>query len=318
MGKFNWGGQQMTNRSSRHKEKSPKKWWKITLIVLLVLVLGVGGYAYSIYHNAKQTVNKKMFETVESIDHTIGKKKLKETKPLNILLLGIDTETGDKGRSDAIMVLSLKPKTNTMQLISIPRDTRTEIVGRGHEDKINHAYAFGGSDMSIATVENLLDMDFDFFVSMNMSGLKELVDQLGGITVNNEIEWQDGKYSFTKGPTDMDGDKAMSFVRMRKQDPEGDFGRTKRQRKVIEGIIDKGASIASIPKISGTIDILGNNMDTNLDFDDMKKLLSGYSNTRNNMENYQMSGSGTTIDGIYYLIVPDEEIEKVKQMIAED
>ncbi len=308
----------MANRSSRHKGKSPKKWWKITLIVLLVLVLGVGGYAYSIYHNAKQTVNKKMFETVESIDHTIGKKKLKETKPLNILLLGIDTETGDKGRSDAIMVLSLKPKTNSMQLISIPRDTRTEIVGRGHEDKINHAYAFGGADMSIATVENLLDMDFDFFVSMNMSGLKELVDQLGGITVNNEIEWQDGKYSFTKGPTDMDGDKAMSFVRMRKQDPEGDFGRTKRQRKVIEGIIDKGASIASIPKISGTIDILGNNMDTNLDFDDMKKLLSGYSNTRSNMENYQMSGSGTTIDGIYYLIVPDEEIEKVKQMIAED
>jgi len=312
------GGQKMANRSSRHKEKSPKKWWKITLVVLLVLVLGVGGYAYSIYHNAKQTVNKKMYETVESIDHVIGKKKLKETKQVNILLLGIDTETGDRGRSDAIMVLSLKPKTNSMQMISIPRDTRTEIIGRGHEDKINHAYAFGGADMSIATVENLLDMDFDFFVSMNMSGLKELVDQLGGITVNNEIEWQDGKYNFTKGPTDMDGDKAMSFVRMRKQDPEGDFGRTKRQRKVIEGIIDKGASIASIPKISGTIDILGNNMDTNLDFDDMKKLLSGYSNTRKNMDNYQMSGTGTTIDGIYYLIVPDEEVEKVKQMIAED
>src|SRR5699024_11710934 len=129
--KNSMGGQKMANRSSRYKEKSPKKWWKITLVVLLVLVLGVGSYAYSIYHNAKQTVNKKMYETVESIDHVIGKKKLKETKPLNILLLGIDTETGDKGRSDAIMVLSLKPKTNSMQLISIPRDTRTEIVGRG-------------------------------------------------------------------------------------------------------------------------------------------------------------------------------------------
>src|SRR5690625_2157643 len=105
----------MTNRSSRHKKKSTKKWSKITLIVLLVLVMGVGRYDYSIYHNDKQTVNKKMFETVESIDHTIGKKKLKETKPLSILLLGIDTETGDKGRSDAIMVLSLKPKTNSMQ-----------------------------------------------------------------------------------------------------------------------------------------------------------------------------------------------------------
>lgn len=308
----------MSERSRRHKKKSSKKWWKIVLIIFLVLILGVGGYAYSIYNNAKQTVNKKMYETVDSIDHKIGKKKLKETKAVNILLLGIDTEEGDKGRSDAIMILSLKPKTNEMQLISIPRDTRTEIVGRGTEDKINHAYAFGGADMSIDTVENFLDMDFDFFVSMNMSGLSELVDQLGGVTVNNEIDWQDGGYTFTKGPTDLDGDKAMRFVRMRKQDPEGDFGRTKRQRKVIEGIIDKGASIASITKISGLIDILGKNMDTNLDFDDMKKLLADYKGTRKNVENYQMNGSGTTIDGVYYLIVPDEEVQKVKQMIADD
>src|SRR5690625_6114048 len=114
-----------------------------------------------------------MLEPVESIEHTIGKKKLKETKPLNITLLGIDTETGDKGRSDAIMVLSLKPKTNSMQLISISRDTRTEIVGRSHEDKINHAYAFGGADMSIAIIENIFDIDFDLFVSMNMNGIIE-------------------------------------------------------------------------------------------------------------------------------------------------
>src|SRR5690625_5671711 len=86
------GGQKMANRSSRHKEKSPKKWWKITLVVLLELVLAVGSYAYSIYHNAKQTVNKKMYETVESINHVIGKKNLKETKQVNILLLAIRSE----------------------------------------------------------------------------------------------------------------------------------------------------------------------------------------------------------------------------------
>lgn len=308
----------MAERSSRHKDKPRRKWLKITLISLLVLILGVGGYAYSIFHNAKQTVNKKMFEPVQSIDHDVGKRKIKDNKPLNILLLGIDTETGDKGRSDAIMVLSLKPNTNTMKLISIPRDTRTEIVGKGFSDKINHAYAFGGANMAIETVENFLDMDFDYYVRMNMSGLKELVDQLGGITVNNEIEWTDKNYTFTKGPISLDGDKAMSFVRMRKQDPAGDFGRTKRQRKVIEGIIDKGASVGSITKISGTIDILGNNMETNLDFDDMTKLLTGYSNTRKNVESYQVQGSGTTIDQIYYLVVSDEEIAKVKQMIASD
>lgn len=308
----------MANRSSRHKEKSPKKWWKITLIILLILVLGVGGYLFSIYNNAKQTVNEKMYESVDSIDHTIGKKKIKDNDPLNILLLGIDVETGSAGRSDAIIVLSIKPKSNSIDMISIPRDTRTEIVGRGHDDKINHAYAFGGADMAIATVENLLDMDFDFFVSMNMSGLEELVDQLGGVTVNNEIEWQEGRYHFTKGPTELDGEKALRFVRMRKKDPEGDFGRTKRQRKVIEGIVDKGASLGSITKFNGLIDTMGSNMDTNLDFDDMKTLATDYSSTRHNIKEHQLSGSGTTIDGIYYLQIPDEEIEKAKQIIRSE
>src|SRR5699024_8739364 len=68
----------------------------------------------------------------------------------------------------------------------------------------------------------------------------------------------------------MDGDKTMEFVRMRKQDPEGDAGRTKRQRMVLQGIIDKGAKVESVGNINGLIDILGNNMSTNMDFDDMK------------------------------------------------
>src|SRR5699024_11700178 len=150
---------------------------------------------------------------------------------LNILLLGVDERKYDSGRSDALMVLSLNPKDDSMQLVSIPRDTRTTIVGKGFEDKINHAYAFGGSDMSVATVENFLNIELDHYVRMNMEGLKELVDKLGTITVDNEIAWNDGKYDFNTGPVEMDGDKTMAYVRMRKQDPDGDFGRTERQRR---------------------------------------------------------------------------------------
>ena len=299
------------------KKKSRKLWLKIPLAILLLLVIGVGVYAFSVYNDAKNTVNDKMHDPVESIDLDITKKKIKATEPLNILLMGIDTEESDKGRSDALMVLSLDPQNDSMQLISIPRDTRTTIAGRGVEDKINHAYAFGGADMTVATVENFLDVEMDYYVRMNMTGLQELIDELGGITVDNEIVWNDGKYDFQKGVTELDGDKAMHFVRMRKQDPEGDFGRTKRQRKVIEGIIDRGASVGSVTKIGSMIDILGNNMATNLDFNDMKKLLSGYKDTRKNVVSYQLQGSGTNIGGVYYLIVPDEEIQKVHSMIAE-
>src|SRR5699024_127147 len=151
-----------------------------------------------------------------------------------------------------------------------------------------------------------------YYVRMNMEGLEELVDQLGTITVDNDIAWEGSKYTFTEGPVEMDGEKALSFVRMRKDDPAGDAGRTKRQRQVIEAIVDKGASIGSIGKINGLIDVLGNNMATNLDFDDMKKLWNGYRDTRKDIDTYAVQGNGTRIDGIYYLMVPDEEVEKVQ------
>ncbi len=111
--------------------------------------------------------------------------------------------------------------------------------------------------------------------------------------------------------------KTLAYVRMRKQDPAGDFGRTERQRKVIAGIIDGGANIANVTKIHEVIEVMGNNMTTSLQFDDMKALLDGYSDTRKKITNYQVQGSGTKIDGIYYYIVPQEEVEKVRNMIQE-
>ncbi len=300
-------------------EKTKKKLsiWKILIILAIIFILGVFGYALSVYLHAKKTVNNEMHSPVDAIDTSVGKDKLKNKNTLNILLLGIDAEEGTNGRSDAMMILTIDGKNDQMQLISIPRDTRTEIIGKGIQDKINHAYAFGGAEMSIATIENFLDMDLDYYVSMNMKGFKQLVDELGTITVKNEIEWSDNKYSFNKGPITMDGDQTMAFVRMRKQDPSGDFGRTKRQRQVVAGIINEGASVGSVPKISGLISILGKNMETNLDMDDMQKLLLNYQGARRNFTEYQMEGEGQKINGVYYLIVNDAEIQKVHDMIED-
>ncbi|UOQ46675.1 LCP family protein [Gracilibacillus caseinilyticus] len=299
-----------------NRKKINKKWWIWTpVIIVVVLIAVVGGYALSIVNNVEETFNTKMHDPVESIDQEKVKQKMNASEPLNILLLGVDERGNDVGRSDALMVLNLKPETEEMQLISIPRDTRTLIVGRGEQDKINHAYAFGGPDMSIQTVQHFLDIEIDYFVRVNMEGLKELVDELGTITVDNEIEWSDGTYQFTKGPVEMDGAKTLAYVRMRKQDPAGDFGRTERQRKVIEAIINDGANVANVTKINELINIMGNNMSTSIDFNAVKSLLGGYTNTRKNVNSYQMQGSGTKIDGIYYYIVPEEEVSKVQAMI---
>src|SRR5690625_1014754 len=306
----------MKRSEIRAKKKKKRKWLLIPLTIIGVIVIALGIWLGLIYNDARKTVNEKMYTDVDSIDRDLSKKKLKAKEHLNILMLGIDSEKGESGRSDSIIILNLRPEEDQMKLISIPRDTRTLIAGKGFEDKINHAYDFGGPEMAIATVENFLGIDIDYHVRMNMSGLMELIDELGGITVSNDIEWKDGQYEFNKGAVELDGKKALAYVRMRKQDPSGDFGRAKRQRQVIEAIIKKGANIATVTSIGNTIDILGNNMSTSLDFSDMTRLLTGYSSTRNNVEQYQVQGSGTMINGIYYYVVSEEEVQKVHNMIV--
>ncbi|ELK46315.1 LCP family protein [Halobacillus sp. BAB-2008] len=313
-------------RSDRNKKKKKGLWWKIPLLAVVLLLVAGGGYVFSVYNSAKNTVNDDMHEEVQSIDHEATKKKIEKKEPLNILLLGVDERDGDRGRSDALMVLSVDPNNNRSQLISIPRDTRTELVGdakqAGKMDKINHAYAFGGTDMSIQTVENLLDVEMDYFVRMNMEGLAEMVDAIGGITVNNDLAWTDTGYykkgfEYTKGLMELNGPETMGFVRMRYQDPDGDFGRNERQRKVIEGIIDKGASVGSVNKIGSIMDVLGNNVKTNMDFDIMKDLLANYRGAGDNLTTYQMTGNGEKIDGIYYLQVDEGQVQEVHDMITD-
>ncbi|WP_245807671.1 LCP family protein [Halobacillus massiliensis] len=298
-----------------------KKWWIIPSIIIGVLMIGVGIFALNHYNHAKTTVNDEMSEDITSIDTVIGEKKLKNQESLSILLMGDDARADEAGRSDALMVLTLDPANDRSQLISIPRDTRTEMVGdspqAGKMDKINHAYAFGGTDMAVQTVQNLLDINLDYYVRMNMEGMQDMVDALDGITVQNDLDWKDKGFHYHQGELALDGAQTMGFVRMRYEDPNGDFGRTERQRKVIKGIVDKGASAGSVTRIGDILDVLGSNVKTNMDFNTMQKMFTDYRDTRKSMDSYQLQGTGTKIDGIYYMEVSDEEVNKVNDMIQE-
>src|SRR5690606_27392907 len=132
------------------------------------------------------------------------------------------------------IVLTVNPNKESIQMVSIPRDTRTEIIGKGFEDKINHAYAFGGMEMAIDTVENFLDIPIDYYVQVNMEGFKDLIDAVGGVTVENDLAFTQDGYHFPEGTITLYGDEALAFVRMRKNDPRGEFGRQLRQRQIIE------------------------------------------------------------------------------------
>ncbi len=304
----------------KDKRKKKRTWLKVTLSIIAVLIIAVAATGIYAANKAKTTVNT-MQKDSDSIDKKQSATKVKDQEKLNVLLLGVDQREDDAGRSDALMVMSLDPANNSMKLISIPRDSRTEIVGHGTTDKINHAYAFGGVDMAIDTVENFLNTDIDYFAEMNMEGLSDFVDAVGGITVNNQLDWIDEGYyekgyHYAQGEIQLDGPKAMGYVRMRHLDPDGDFGRNARQRQVIQAVIDKGASINSVSKIDDILGALGNNVETNMDFSTMTDLFKNYRNVRQNSENYQMQGTGTTIDNVYYYEVSQEERDKVHDMIS--
>ncbi|WP_338470805.1 LytR family transcriptional regulator [Niallia sp. XMNu-256] len=295
------------------KRKKGKNWLKITGIIVLLLVIGAGVYAYSIFHSLTNAVDTMH----QPIEREKSEKRpegitLNQQDPFSVLLLGVDERKGDRGRSDTMIVLTVNPSQNSIKMLSIPRDTRTEIVGRGKEDKINHAYAFGGEEMSMNTVEHLLDIPIDYYVRVNMEGFKDIVDAVGGIQVNNKLEFSNDGHRFTTGPINLNGNQALSFVRMRYDDPRGDFGRQERQRQVISGVIDRGASFSSLTKFGDIFAALGKNVRTNLTFDEMYDIQKNYKGAIGSIDQLQMTGQGTKIGGVYYQIVSDDELQKVQ------
>lgn len=292
----------------RASKKKNKKWLWMTLSIIGLLVLGTGGYAFYLYKSAADTVAS----IQEDLDRDKSEKRteqveFKEKDPISILLMGVDEREGDRGRSDSLILMTVNPNTNSTQMLSIPRDTRTEIVGKGTQDKINHAYAFGGTEMAINTVENFLDVPVDYFVKINMESFKDTVDAVGGVTVNNTLNFSYGGYDFPKGEITLDGKKALAYTRMRKDDPRNDFGRQDRQRQVIEAVIKKGANISSITKFGDMFGVVRDNVKTNLTFDEMWDIQANYKSAAQNLEQFQVEGSGSKINGIYYYIVPEEE-----------
>lgn len=273
-----------------------------------VLLIGGVAYAYHIYSSVSSTLDK--VHQPLARDHS--KKRAEEvsvqdSKPVSILLLGADERGNDKGRSDSLMVITLNPKQKSMKLLSIPRDTYTEIVGKGKKDKINHAYAFGGINMSVNTVENFLDIPIDYYIEVNMEGFKDIVDAVGGVDVNNDLEFTQDNHHFAKGNIHLTGDEALSFTRMRKEDPRGDFGRQMRQRQVLQAVIKKGASFSSLTSYGDVLTAIQKNVKTNLTQDQMFDIQKNYKDCLNNSEDIQIPGDGhKAADGIWYYYVPDQ------------
>lgn len=297
------------------KQRSrPRLWLHMLFILLLIGMIVIGYFGYEIWSAASRIYEP---PTQAKSDKRL-KEAILEHDPIGILLLGVDERAGDVGRSDTIVIATVNPNQKTVMLTNIPRDTRVNIPGYRGKDKINHSYAYGGVDLTRKTVENFLDVPIDGYVKINMEGLEKIVDELGGIEVNVPFDFIFDGNHFKQGKMMLNGREALAFARMRKEDPFGDFGRIKRQQEVIRAIITKGTQLSSIPRLHNIMEALGANMKTDISPLQMFHLQQTYAQVKDeDMITNQIRGHSTRINGIYYFIVSDEEVNRIRTILLD-
>ncbi|WEK54912.1 MAG: LCP family protein [Candidatus Cohnella colombiensis] len=323
-----------------------RRMWKITLYsvsIFLIIVLVAGGYTW---YTLKRTLdaiyeplpprdwNQPLFEQDPSVDDNeteaiastsltdqllskLRQPDLNNQDPFCMLLLGVDEREGDRGRSDTMILLSVQPAKQSVTALSIPRDTRMLIPDKEVYDKINHAYAFGGTSLSVSAVERLFGIPIAYYMKTNMEGLVDIIDTLGGVDVNNEWAFTHDGVTFPQGEQHLEGADALKFVRMRKLDSTGDLGRIKRQRQVLSSAVEKAASFRNIGKLPSILSQLSKDVRTNLSTNDLYEIATEYKSAIKHVETLTLQGSNQMIDGIYYYAVKQEERKHIQELLLD-
>jgi len=306
------------DKQKRRKQMTFSRYIRMSVTVFTLLFLIIGGMLAYIGFQLNNVTSNTQQELDRGDRSSIREGMVSPTKDnISILFLGVDDRSGDlSGRTDANILATFNEEEGSVKMISIPRDSLVNIPGRGN-DKINHAHAFGGIDMTIDTVEELLNIPVDYFVTINFDAFMEIVDTLGGVDVDvpftfSEMDSLDDADAITleEGEQTLNGEEALAYARMRKVDPRGDLGRGDRQQELLESMLRKGMSFNSISRFGDMIGSLENHMKTNLSFSNIIGM-HGYALELSEIDSLSFEGEDATINGIYYYKLLDESVEAI-------
>lgn len=240
---------------------------------------------------------------------------------LNIMIMGVDRRADDVGRSDTLMVATIDKKNKQASLLSVPRDTRVKIDGNDF-DKINAAYAYGGSKLSRSTVENLLGTQIQYYILVDIKAFERIIDALGGIDLNVEKRmyyedpWDDDGglvIDLYPGEQHLDGKRAIEYVRYR--DGEGDIGRIGRQQKFMKAVLEKLLTPSVLPKLPEFIKEVRSAVETDMPLNEMISLGKDLSAFREKgVETSMVPGKPAYLQDVSYWL-PD--LPELRQMMAE-
>ncbi|NCC15982.1 MAG: LytR family transcriptional regulator [Clostridia bacterium] len=301
-----------------------KKLWKLYFKTLLLTLLGLCGvlailygvFVYMVGGLNRQTLDEDALSVNEELS-MYGSQGI-----MNIAFYGIDSQDEEnKGRSDAILIASINAKTGKIKLISIARDTYVDVPEHG-KTKINHAYAYGGPELAIQTINQNFDMNIKDYVSVNFDSLADVIDEMGGIELDvSEAERQQINKYLLKGEklqetglVHLTGPQAVSYSRIRKID--SDIMRGERQRKVLECLFQKVLDINPLLYPS-YVKKFAPMVETSLSNDEILKIAqvgmkSGLSLEQAGLPNDNIESGGKTIGGVWYFVY---DIEQAADMI---
>lgn len=326
-------------RSSKKPAKNRKLIIALSIIGLLIVGL-VGGVAtYGLTMLGK--VNKvDLNEDNLGIDKDIDAKLSKYDGITNIALFGIDATDGNVGRSDAIMIATVDKVHNKLKLTSIMRDSYVDIQGHG-QDKINHAYAFGGHELALKTLNENFDLNLKDFATVNFSSLPKIIDSVGGMDLNirqdeidaspgindhiknlNAINKTDCPLITSPGVQHVNGTQALAYCRIR-YTAGGDGERTERQRIVLSKLFEKfnQVSPAKYPTILNELMPMVTTSLSSGEILNLAKIVASMGGSGLEQERYPMDeySKGEMINGVYYLAFDkDVTVKQIHDYIFED
>ena len=241
--------------------------------------------------------------------------KIKDGK-FNIYISGIDTagKITNVARTDANIIVTVNTDTHKILLTSIPRDYYVTLHSKGKKDKLTHSGVYGIKE-TYKTVEDLLDIDINYYVRVNFTTLEKIVDALGGVDVYSEYAFTSYTYSYRKGKNHLNGKQALEFSRERYTLPGGDRQRIKNQQAVIEGIMNKVLTSDTIlNKYTTLLKSLSSSFQTNIKTEEINSIVKGQLNNLKGwtIESQSLDGKGankTTYSygsELLYVMIPNE------------
>ena len=302
-----------------------KTFLKTFFISIIIFSVVWSGFIYKTVIKAESEVEEQEVYKGNFIDRLLDGKD-----DITFLVLGVDskdTNKSSKTRSDTMMLCRADKSTGDISILSIPRDTKARIRGRQNEEKINHAHAYGGPELSVKAVKDLLGIDLEYYVRVDYKIVEEYVDLIDGVDVYVPM---DMKYSdpvadpplyinLKKGQQVLYGDESLQFLRFRKGYANQDLGRIEAQQQFMKSAIEKTLRPENIANIPQMIKSYYDHVDTNIPLDIIMKFgMKAKKFSTEGIQTATLPGEGEYVSGVSYFIPYKEESDRlVKTMFTE-